>query len=162
METARDNAIACTGGDSKTLSGGIATCLIAGSKLSAAGSPLDVVAGYQGTAAFQPSSTSTSEVISPTGTMTTVSSSRFPSMPGQAVNFTASVAAVSPGAGIPGGTVTFSFSSVNPPACTGGDTIYLTAAGTAVCKIAKGLITAPVTITATYAGSSAYVSSVGR
>jgi hypothetical protein len=39
--------------------------------------------------------------------------------------------------------------------------VKLTGAGTAVCKIAKGLITSSVTVTVKYPGSSDYLSSTG-
>ena len=67
VESAGNQAIACTGGNSKTLSGGTATCVIAGSKLTASDSPLGVLAGYEGTSAYQPSSTSTNEPHQPSG-----------------------------------------------------------------------------------------------
>ena len=67
VESAGNQAIACTGGNSKTLSGGTATCVIAGSKLTASDSPLGVLAGYEGTSAYQPSSTSTNERHQPSG-----------------------------------------------------------------------------------------------
>jgi hypothetical protein len=56
--------------------------------------------------------------------------------------------------------VTFSFSAPSL-ACTGGDTVSLGAGGKAICKIAQGLITSPVTVTASYPGSADYDSSTG-
>jgi hypothetical protein len=160
VEAAGDKQVSCQGGNSQSLSGGVATCTVPGSRLNASGSPLDVLAGYQGTSTYQPSVTSTHQVIDPAGTTVAVSSSRYPSAPGQAVNFTASVAAVSPGGGTAAGSVTFSFSSPSL-ACTGGDTVQLGGAGRAICKIAKQTITSPFTVTATYPGSADYQASSG-
>src|SRR5207244_1906407 len=87
-----------------TLSGGTAT--FATSAL-AVGSH-SITASYGGDTNFN---TSTSAVLTQTvnkaNTTTTVASSANPSVFGQSVTFTATVAAVAPGAGTPSGTVTF-------------------------------------------------------
>ncbi|MGD0683473.1 MAG: Ig-like domain repeat protein [Streptosporangiaceae bacterium] len=161
VETAGDEQVSCQGGNAQSLSsGGVATCTLPGSKLSASGSPLDVLAGYQGTSAYQPSAASTHQAIGQAGTTVAVSSSHNPATPGQAVSLTATVQAAPPGGGTPAGTVTFSFSAP-APACTGGDTVPLSKAGTAVCKIAKKMLTSSLTVTASYPGSGGYESSSG-
>jgi hypothetical protein len=63
---------------------------------------------YGGDTNFNTSTSSTlSQVVNKASTTTTVTSSANPSVYGQSVMFTATVAAVSPGAGTPTGTVTF-------------------------------------------------------
>ena len=161
VESAGDKAISCAGGNSQTVSAGQATCTIAANKLRASSSPLDVFAGYDGNSSFQPSIASLKQVINPDATTVSLSSSHFPSKPGQAVSFTASVVSTAPGSGTPGGTVTFSFSSTQTLACTSGDTVSLNNSGSAVCKLAKGTLTAPATITAMYSGSGDYEPSSG-
>ncbi|MDB5352689.1 MAG: hypothetical protein JWN86_3936 [Planctomycetota bacterium] len=52
-------------------------------------------------------SEATSQVINPSGTVTTFSSSITPSVFGQSVTFTASVSASSPGSGLPSGSIAF-------------------------------------------------------
>ncbi len=89
-----------------TLSAGVAT--FSSSSLSVAGSPHSITAVYGGDTNF---ATSTSPVLSQTvnhaSTTTTLVSSISPSVSGQSVTFTATVAAVSPGSGTATGTVTF-------------------------------------------------------
>jgi hypothetical protein len=67
-----------------------------------------VTASYGGDANFTGSaSTSVTQVVTKVNTTTTVSSSNNPSVSGQSVTFTASVAPVAPGTGTPTGTVDF-------------------------------------------------------
>ncbi len=68
-----------------------------------------ITADYAGDANFNLSSGTLSggQVVSKADTTTTMSSSANPSVFGQSVTFTATVAAVAPGAGTPSGTVTF-------------------------------------------------------
>ncbi len=66
--------------------------------------------------------------ISPANTTTALNSSANPSLAGQAVTFTAAVAATAPGAGMPTGTVTFTIDGTAQPAATlsGGQAILTT------------------------------------
>jgi hypothetical protein len=67
-----------------------------------------ITAVYNGDASFSAStSTALTETVSQADTTTTVVSSLNPSVYGQAVTFTATVAAVAPGGGTPTGTMTF-------------------------------------------------------
>jgi len=67
-----------------------------------------ITASYGGDANFSGSTSSTlTQTVRKAGTTTLVSSSANPSVSGQAVTFTATVTAKSPGAGTPSGTVTF-------------------------------------------------------
>jgi hypothetical protein len=68
-----------------------------------------ITAGYSGDALFAPgTSAALTQTVSQASTATTVTSSANPSVSGQSVTFTATVSPVSPGAGTPTGTVTFS------------------------------------------------------
>ena len=87
-----------------TLSGGVATYIT--SSLSVSTHTISAVFGGD---ANYPTSTSASinQKVNQASTTTTVMSSLNPSVLGQSVTFTATVAAVSPGSGTPTGTVTF-------------------------------------------------------
>ena len=73
-----------------------------------------ITASYGGDANFVTSTTTSaiSQVVNQAGTTTTVASSTNPSVFGQSVTFTATVAAVAPGSGAPTGTVTFKDGSI--------------------------------------------------
>ncbi len=74
----------------------------------AVGSHADITADYSGDANFQSvDSPAFSQTVSHATAAATVSSAPNPSIFGQSVTFTATVVAVSPGAGTPTGTVTF-------------------------------------------------------
>jgi parallel beta-helix repeat protein len=76
--------------------------------LSVSGSPHSITAVYGGDTNDQGSTSSTlTQTVNQDSTTTTLSSSANPSVFGQAVTFTATVSANSPGAGTPIGTVTF-------------------------------------------------------
>jgi large repetitive protein len=161
VESAGDKGISCSGGNAQSLNGGLATCVIPGSRLAASSSPLNVLVGYDGTTTYQPSAASIHQVVNPAGTAVSVSSSRFPATLGQTVSFTASVQAVSPGSGTPAGFVTFSFTAPSKAVCVGGDTVRLDGGGNAVCRLTNGMLTSSATVTASYPGSSDYLASSG-
>ncbi len=102
-------------------------------------------------------------------TSTTLSSSVDPSVSGQPVTFTATVAAAPPGGGTPTGAVTFTLRpSGSPPGlepivCAGGDTQPLSGT-TATCALPGGLPASesPVMVTAAYGGSTTYMRSATR
>jgi hypothetical protein len=95
-------------GGAVTLVGGQATLVTA--SLAAGIHP--VTATYSGDAGFSGSNGSLGggQVVQPAGTVTTVSSSANPSIPGQHVTFTATV---SSGAGIPAGTIQFDVDGIS-------------------------------------------------
>ena len=66
-----------------------------------------ITASYSGDTNFTTSSNSVLQTVNKASASTTVTSSVNPSLFGQSVTFTATVSAVSPGAGTPTGTVTF-------------------------------------------------------
>jgi hypothetical protein len=91
---------------------------------------------------------------SPSPTTTTLTSSATtPLVSGQPVTFTATVAEVPPGSGVPSGTVTFAFAPT--VTCAGGVTIEPLVAGTAQCTT-TGLLAAqsPEEVTASYLGDT--------
>ena len=77
-----------------------------------------ITASYDGDGNFNPSTSTFDQVVNEAATTSTLSSSASPSVFGQAVTFTASVAAVAPGSGTPSGTVTFTIDGVVQPSVT--------------------------------------------
>lgn len=72
-----------------------------------------ITAVYAGDANFTGSTSVVAALtVNPADTTTTLASSRNPAASGEAVAFTATVNAVAPGAGVPGGTVTFTIDGV--------------------------------------------------
>jgi hypothetical protein len=110
-----------------------------------------VTATYNGSASFAGTSTSLSQAVNQDGTTTTVVSSLNPSTYGQAVTFTATVSANSPGAGTPTGSVTFYDGSTS----LGSGTL---AAGKATLKT-SALPAGTDSITAVYSGDINFVTS---
>ncbi|WP_220377868.1 beta strand repeat-containing protein, partial [Streptomyces inhibens] len=116
-----------------------------------------VTATYSGDANFTGSSGTDTQTVVQALTTTSVTSSPDPSVVGQTVSFTATVAPVAPGAGTPTGTVTFL-------ATDGLTTVTLTGtlSGGTVTVSTNGLVTAGTyLVTATYSGDANFVSSVG-
>jgi hypothetical protein len=68
---------------------------------------LTITASYSGNATFNPSSGSTPFTVSKANSQTALTASPNPSNVGQPVTFTATITAVPPGSGTPGGMVTF-------------------------------------------------------
>ena len=106
-----------------------------------------ITASYVGDSNFTASATTTSlaQNVNQAATKTTVSSSANPSRFGQPVTFTAMVKAVTPGSGVPTGTVTFFDGS------TSLGTAQLYGSGLATISIST-LSVGPHTITAAYGG----------
>jgi hypothetical protein len=116
---------------------------------------------YEGDANFGGSDGSTAVTVGKGASTTALSSSANPAVTGQAVSFTATVAAQAPSTGTPSGTVAFNFSgSGATPNCKGGDTQTLSS-GVATCKISGGLQASQgqETVHAIYSGSSGFSSS---
>jgi hypothetical protein len=88
------------------VSGGKAT-LLSVTSLDAATATHTITASYSGDGNFKSSQGVTTQTVNKASTTTTLTSSANPSVTGQAVTFAAVVRAVSPGAGTPGGTVSF-------------------------------------------------------
>ncbi len=114
-----------------------------------------ITATYNGNQYYLGSYASLTQVVNQDGTTTTVSSSVNPSVYGQMVTFTATVAAASPGSGTPTGTVTFT---------DGGTTLgtgNLNSAGQATWTTTSPLSVDTHTITATYNGDTNFTTSYG-
>jgi hypothetical protein len=77
-----------------------------------------ITATYQGDPSFSTSTVQISQDVNKSNTTTATSSSSAPSVTGQPVTFSSSVAAVSPGAGVPTGTVTYTVDGGLPQTAT--------------------------------------------
>ena len=121
--------------------------------LNAAGSPHTVTATYTNSDGnFQGGMGSLSETVAKASTHTIVTATPFSLVYGQAVTFTATVAAVAPGTGTPTGTVTFMEGAVT-------DTVAVTS-GRATFTTSS-LAVATHTITATYNGDGNFKTGSG-
>ncbi|WP_190146294.1 Ig-like domain-containing protein, partial [Streptomyces glebosus] len=132
-----------------TLSGGTASV----STSALAAGTHTVTAIYSGDANFNSSVGTDTHTVGQASTTTTVTSSPDPSVVGQSVTFTATVAPVAPGAGTPTGTVTFVIS--------GGPTLTGTLSGGTASVTTSALSVGTHTVTATYSGDASFTSSVG-
>ena len=121
--------------------------------LTANGSAHSLIATYHGDSNYEAVGSSVfSQTVNPAGTAVALAASSNPAVSGAQVTFTTTVAALAPGAGIPGGSVTFAIDSVSQPAValTGG------VASLAVSTLSAG----PHSVAATYSGSAAFASGV--
>src|SRR5206468_2322236 len=116
----------------------------------------DIQAAYTGDSNFATSSGTLQQTVNQAATTTTLASSTNPSVFGQSVTFTATVAATVPGAGTPTGSVVFVDFTTSTALGTG----TLDAGGVATLSIAD---LAPGThdIQATYTGDSNFTTSNG-
>ncbi|MBQ0984210.1 Ig-like domain repeat protein [Streptomyces sp. F63] len=110
-------------------------------------------ATYQGDANFLPSTGAGTHTVGRAGTTTTVTTGPDPSVFGQEVTLTATVAPVAPGAGTPTGTVTFTVD--------GTTTLTAALSGGTASAVISTLHTGPHTITAVYAGDASFTGSTG-
>ncbi len=78
---------------------------------------------------------------------------------GQHVTFTATVGPVAPASSTPPGTVTFSFSAAGT-ACSSGSNSVTLSGGVATCTVSAGASASPLKVSASYAGSTDFASSV--
>ncbi len=126
---------------------GTATCT---TSLLAAGTDA-VTATYSGDPNHTTSTATLSQVVNLASTKTTLGSSANPSLYGTSVSFTATVAAVAPGAGTPTGTVTFmdGATTLGSVALSSGQAMLTTSALSAGAN----------SITASYGGSASFSSS---
>jgi hypothetical protein len=161
----------CDGGNTATLApngsgpGSVATCSFSGG-LQASDSNYAVTATYAGDGTFNGSNGSLSAKISRASTTTAVLSSSNPTVTGQSVTFSATVAPTSPATGSPTGSVTFAINGTGggSVACdTTGDTVPLSG-GSASCTISAGLLAqfSPYAVSAAYSGDSNYRPSAGN
>src|SRR5262249_29475453 len=112
-----------------------------------------LTASFFGVSGFAAStSAATTVTVNPAATTLTLGSSVNPAVTGQAVTFSARVAAVAPGAGTPTGTVTFLDGNLVP------GTVAVGTGGTAMLTTSFAA-TGGHTITAVYSGAPAFVAS---
>jgi CSLREA domain-containing protein len=151
-----DGVTPITGCTAVALSAGQATCQT--SALSVGNHTMS--AQFSGDSNFNSSTgnmTGNPQVVNKADTTTGITSSQNPSVFGQSVSFTATVAAVSPGAGTLTGTVEF-LDGVNPiTGCTG----VALSSGQATCQT-SALSVGNHTITAQYSGDSNFNTSTGN
>jgi hypothetical protein len=144
-------------------SGAVAQCTISAG-LFASASPYSVTANYSGDGTFSPSTGTLSKTIHLGPTTTTVVSSSSPTVTGQPVSFTATVAVASPAMGVPTGAVTFAISGSDgsSPSCDGGAMVSLMS-DMATCALSGGLLAqgSKYTVTATYSGDQNFAVSKG-
>ncbi|MCW2857659.1 MAG: hypothetical protein JWR52_3274 [Marmoricola sp.] len=114
-----------------------------------------ITATYSGDGNFNPSNGSVVQKVTRALTSTVVASSANPAQNGQAVQFTATVSPVAPGAGNPSGTVQF---TVNGVPLGGGATIVN---GVATSTSFASLTPGKYTVSAAYSGDGNFVASTG-
>lgn len=159
-------SLTCDNGNAPTLqpasTGSTATCAFAAGLL-AADSPYTVTATYNGDSNFAGSTETVTRVIRPGPTTTTLSSSNTPSVTGQPLTYTATVAATIPSTGMPTNSVTFSITGHDGTSfpCDNGDLQTLNSSDMAQCNLAAGLAASdsPYTVSAAYSGDSNYAAS---
>jgi len=157
--TGNNGNITCTGGNTKTLSNGSATCTV--TTLVKSGSPYTITATYPVTGTLAGSSGTLQQTVTQASTTTTVTASNTPSRPSAAVTFTATVAPVPDG-----GTVTWSIKDKNNlivAQCL--VPVAVSNTGTATCAVQSGTFTlanGPYSVTATYSGDVNYGGSTGN
>jgi hypothetical protein len=160
----------CDAGDTATLQpngsgpGSLATCSFAGG-LQASDSSYQVTATYGGDGTFTGSNGAIAAPVGRGATSTTLMSSSNPTVTGQSVTFSATVAPTSPSTGSPTGSVTFAINGTGggSVACdTTGDTVPLTS-DAASCTVSAGLLAqySPYSVSATYSGDANYKPSTG-
>ncbi|HYD42820.1 MAG TPA: Ig-like domain repeat protein, partial [Anaeromyxobacter sp.] len=132
------------------LSDGVATCTTSALAVASHG----LTATYSGDGSFDGATGVAALAILAGGVEVTVGASPAPSVHGEPVTFTATVAAAAPAAGTPTGTVTFAAGGT--PLCTARPL----AGGAAACAIAA-LALGAHTITATYAGDPRFLAGDG-
>ncbi len=123
----------------------------------AADSPVVITAEYSGDGNYNTSSDTVDQTVNKANTTITVSSGENPSVTGASVTFTATVAAVSPGAGTPSGTVTFTVKDTTSTTVATSAAITLDGSGQATYTTDQMKASGSAyTITATYNGDSNY------
>jgi hypothetical protein len=115
-----------------------------------------LTATYGGSSTFsQSTSPALVQHVGRAQTAATVAAAPSPSAPGQAVTFTATVAPVAPGAGVPTGTVTFR----DGPTALGTGTLAAVSGGVQATFTTSTLATGSHTITAVYGGDASFAGS---
>jgi hypothetical protein len=119
-----------------------------------------ITASYSGDSNYNPSTSSAlTQTVNQAATTTALASSASPSVSGQSITYTATVAPVSPGAGTPTGTVTFKDASTTIT-CSGGNQVLHNVSGSqqATCTLTYPGVGSH-SITAAYPGDTNFTSS---
>ena len=150
----QDGGSSITGCASQTLTNGTATCA---TSFTSTGSQSLTAVYTPGTSDFTTSTSSTLNLAVNPATTTSLQTSGTPSVYGEHVTFTATVTVVSPGTGVPDGTVTFSYPSGSGVVtiCSDDALTAGTSSSTATCQTG-GLPVGTENVTAAYSGSSSY------
>ena len=149
-----DNGNAIAGCGSQAVSSSTATCVTTPATVGTH----TIVGTYSGSATFGGStSPNYTQTVNKANTTTGVTPTSPPAIvSGQTVSYTANVAAMSPGAGTPTGTVTFRANSVIISTCTN----LPISGGSAMCTTNSLLAyTSPVSVSANYNGDSNFLGS---
>ena len=121
------------------------------------GATQSIVATYSGDTNFLTSvSPGLSQTVNKGATTTTVTSNNNPSVTGQSVTFTATVAVTSPAVGAPGGTVAFTNDLVTIPGCAAAPVTAGVATCTTTFDAKNGAV---ASIVGTYSGNSSFAGS---
>ncbi len=146
----KDGGTTITGCGTQAVNGSSqATCTVtAGYNHSA--SPRTITAVYSGDTNFTTSTSSAlSQVINAANTSTALASNNNPSVTGQSVTYTATVAAISPGVGTPTGTVNFTSDGTTISGCAA----KTLSSGQATCTTTFNAANGSHTITAVYSNT---------
>ncbi|MEU1851888.1 Ig-like domain repeat protein [Streptomyces sp. NPDC019990] len=132
------------------------TAVIVHAYATTAGSPYPVTAAYDGNTEFAGSTGTGAQTVGQAPTTTTLVSVPNPSVVGETVTFTATVAPVAPGAGMPTGTVTIDFGDGTAPV-----TLPLTEASATTAYTYPSAGGSPYPVTLTYDGDADFTGSTG-
>lgn len=157
-------ALSCQGGDTVTLSGGVAKCTV--TSLVIAQSKTSVVATYGGSSSYATStSVQYTQTIGKDGTDITTFASKTATkatVTQKPAKFTAYVKAAAPGTGYPTGTVAWTIKGTSGSAitrCTTGNSRVNKKTGKVTCNIGAGKLSAalgPYTVTVVYPGNTTF------
>jgi hypothetical protein len=143
--------------NAQTLSGGQATCTITYS--ASGGNHTQINGIYSSDGDFLASTSANfTQNVNKAGTTTVITSSVNPSVTGQSVTLTATVAAVAPGAGTPSGTVNFKDGGSTIGTCSA-QALTGTGPFTATCSTSSLSVGSHTTITAVYSGDTNFATS---
>ncbi len=155
-----------TSADTVVLNNGMAVCTIS-SGLTLAQSPVTVTVSYAGSADFISSmAPGFTQTVDTSPSMVTISAKANPTVTSKTASFSAVVAAASPGAGDPTGTVTWTITSAGGTVvpCKSSNVTVNKKTGKTTCSVATGELFAasgPYTVRVAYSGDANFSASTG-